>query len=63
MRCLGIRVTTLDILEGNICAAVCTYERGERVWHRLGLKIVGSAEECDRTASTFLNQNSVFPRF
>jgi len=25
---LGVAVTTLDILEGNICAAVWTYERG-----------------------------------
>jgi len=27
---LGIAVTKLNILEGNICAAVCTYERRAR---------------------------------
>ena len=48
LRCLGIEITTLDILEGNICAAVCTYKRGERVGYRLGLEVVSSAEECDR---------------
>ena len=31
---LTIAVTTLGILEGNICVAARTYERGERVQHR-----------------------------
>jgi len=42
---LRIVTTMLGILGGNICAVVCTYKRGARVRHRLGLEIVGSAEE------------------
>jgi len=41
----------------HLCGCLYLRERGERVWHRLGLKIVGSAEDCDRTALTFLSQN------
>ena len=49
---LEIAVTTLGILEENICVAVCTYERGTRglgIGWDWRLEIVSSAEESDRT--------------
>jgi len=42
----------------HLCGCLYLRERGERVGYRLGLEIVSSAEECDRTASTFLSHNS-----
>jgi len=42
----------------HLCNCLHLRERGERVGHKLGLAIVSSAEECDRTASMFLSQNS-----
>jgi len=42
----------------QLCNCLYLRERRERVGHRLGLAIVSSAEECDRTASIILSQNS-----